>query len=278
MKKIVTAMMLTAIASATMAADSTTCGLVIDYPPGGTSDSYVRLLQKQNSGIHIDYKAGGGGALAINHISQNKDVAWFGSPVFVSQNSPVKDPPVELVRILVGSPILALSNPNKSLTWDKLLTGKMNIGFPAIGTSHHLVALQLQEKNPNIQLISAGGDNKALPMLMNGDLDLYLISNTVGKNWIQDFKFDNLFTLAYNKPVTHSGIELNYLGFNGIFVHKEATPEQKSRITKCVAEATSNPAWAETLKTMGAEPIDLVGPEKDRAFQKFVNLMRKYGQ
>jgi len=278
MKNLVSAMLLTAVASATMAADPTACNLVIDYPPGGTSDTYVRLLQKQNPGIMIDYKSGGGGALAIHHISQNKDVAWFGSPVFVAQNSPVKDPPVELMRILVGSPILALSNPNKAMTWDKLMTGKMNIGFPAIGTSHHLVALQLQEKNPNIQLVSAGGDNKALPMVMNGDLDLYLISNTVGKNWIQDFKFDNLFTLAYNKPITHNGIELNYLGFNGIFVHKETSPEQKARIMKCVAEATASPAWADTLKTLGAEPIDLVGQEKDRAFQKFVNLMRKYGQ
>jgi len=276
MKKSVILVLLAAIAASAFGASSTSCNLVIDYPPGGTSDTYVRLLQKQNPDIMIEYKTGGAGAVAINHISENKEIAWFGSPVFALKNSPVKNPPVELVRILVGAPILAVST--KPMSWDKLLTGKVNIGFPAIGTSHHLIALQLQEKNPNIQLIPSGGDAKALPMVMNGDLDLYLISATAGNNWVRDFKMDTFFAIDYNKPLIRNDLELNYLGFNGIFVHKDATPEQKAHIMSCIEKATAHPEWAASLKNLGAVPIDLKGAEKDNAYAKFLALLKKYNQ
>jgi len=277
MKKTIAATLLAASMSTAFAADANVCNIVIDYPAGGTSDQYVRLLQKNNPNIQIEYRPGGGGALAIHQLNENKNYAWFGSPVFALSNSPVKDPPVELVRILVGAPILAVTN--KNITWEQILSGKkINIGVPAIGTSHQLIGLQLKEHNPNIEVIPTSGDNKALPMVMNGDLDVYLISATAGLKWIDDFKVQNIFTVTYNKPFVKGKVELNYLGFNGIFVHKDATPEQKAHLMACVETATTPKDWQETLKKMGAEPIDLTGAEKDKAFAKFVQLLRKYNQ
>ena len=278
MKKMLSLIALAAgIATGAAASQSQTCGVVIDYPPGGTSDSYVRLLQKNNPDFRIEYKVGGLTAPAINFMAEQKDFAYFGSPVMYSAKSPFKDPPVQLIRILVGAPILALSNPNKQMSWDKLLTEKINIGVPGIGTSHHMIALQLKEHNPNIEIIPTGGDNKALPMVNNGDLDLYLVSATAGNRWVNDFKFSNLFTMYFNKPLVRGNVKLISAGFNGIFVHRDATSEQKAKIADCIERGIAPKEWKETLRTMGAEPLDLTGKEMEDALALYISLMKKYG-
>ena len=273
MKKILTTLALGI--SLLTGAQANTCGIVIDFPPGGTSDAYVRAMQKNNPDIQIEYKTGGFGANAINLLNQDKNFIFFTSPGMYGSTSPIKDPPLELLRIIVGAPILALTN--KPLNFDSLLKGKVNIGVPALNTSHHMVALQLKSVNPNIEVIPTGGDNKALPMVKNGDLDLYLVSATAGTKWVPDFGFSNVFTLFFNKPLTKSGVTLHAAGFNGAFVHRDATPEQRIKALDCISKAVDQPSWKETLINMGAQPIDLVGPEKDKAFANYLRLMKKEG-
>ena len=90
-------------------ASANTCGVVIDFPPGGTSDRYARLLQKYNSDYRVEYKTGGMSVPAMNYIGDNPEMIYLGSPVLFGDKSPVKNPPIELYKILIGAPILAVT-------------------------------------------------------------------------------------------------------------------------------------------------------------------------
>ena len=258
-------------------ANANTCGVVIDFPPGGTSDRYARLLQKYNSDYRVEYKIGGMSVPAVNHIGDNPEMIYLGSPVLFGDKSPLKNPPIELHKILIGAPILAVTT--KPIDWNKLLTDKINIGVPGLGTSHHLIVEQLKEYNPNIVVIPTGGDNKALPMIISGDLDMYLISATSGLTWLENYKqISNLFTVEFNKPFVRGNVRLQSVGFNGAFIHKNATPAQRQKAIDCLDNVTNQHGWTDELKKMGAGPVQLVGKEKEAALKLYVETLRKFNQ
>lgn len=258
-------------------ASANTCGVVIDFPPGGTSDRYARLLQKYNSDYRVEYKTGGMSVPAMNYIGDNPEMIYLGSPVLFGDKSPVKNPPIELYKILIGAPILAVTT--KPIDWNKLLTDKVNIGVPGLGTSHHLIVEQLKEYNPKIEVIPTGGDNKALPMIISGDLDVYLISATSGLVWLENHKqIINVFTVEFNKPFVRGNVRLQSVGFNGAFIHKNATPAQRQKAIDCLDIVTNQSGWTDELKKMGAGPVQLVGKEKETAMKLYVDTLRKYNQ
>lgn len=258
-------------------ASANTCGVVIDFPPGGTSDRYARLLQKYNSEYKIEYRTGGMSVPAVNFLGDNSEFIYLGSPVLFGDKSPLKPPPIELYKILIGAPILAVTT--KTIDWNKLLTDKVNIGVPGLGTSHHLIVEQLKEYNPKIEVVPTGGDNKALPMVMNGDLDVYLISATSGLVWLENHKqISNIFTVEFNKPFVRGSVKLQSVGFNGAFIHKNASPAQRQKAIDCLDKVTNQPGFTEELRKMGAGPVQLVGKEKEAALKLYVDTLRKYNQ
>lgn len=252
------------------------CKVVIDYPAGGALDFQARLMQKANPKFtNIEYRVGGMSTLAIRFLEEHKEYAFFGSPAAFGANSPMKEPPIELVKIVLSAPLYALTN--KDVTWDQLITGKINLGIPGLGTSHHVLALQLKEINPNIEIIPTGGDNKALPMIVNKDLDVYLVSSTNGVNWSRDHNLKQIFNIALGEKFTKNGVSLTSVAFNGIFVHKDATQEQKNHVIKCVEDAVTSDVWISTLKSVNVTPLNLGGSEKDRLFNQYIQFMKKYG-
>lgn len=253
---------------------STKCGVVINFPPGGTSDKYARLLQKTNPNWTVEYRVGAFATNAINLLENKKDYVYFGSPVMFGKNNPNKNPPVELYRILIGAPILSLTNTNLSI--DDLFTKKVNIGVPSLGTAHHMIALQLKQNNPNIEIISTGGDNKALPILLNGDLDVYLISKTAGQQFVQNFGLKNLQEFKYGESVKFGSVEVESQGFNGLFFHKDATEVQRKAIKQCVDDSLADPRWKSELIESGADPVDYTGDKKDTLLKKYLNKMTEF--
>ena len=271
-KLLITAMM--AFAGSVYA--DNTCKMVIDYPAGGALDNQARLMMKANPNFkNLEYKVGGMSALAIKYLEENKDVLFFGSPAAFGANSPIKNPPIELVKIVLSAPLYALTN--KDITWEQLTKEKINLGIPGLGTSHHVLALQLKEINPNINIVPTGGDNKALPLIVNKDLDVYLVSSTNGFNWSRDFNLKVIFTISLGENFKRGNASLTSVAFNGIFVHKDATPEQKAHMIKCIEDAVTTNTWKDTLTSLKVTPLNIGGAEKDKLFNQYVGYMKKYG-
>jgi tripartite-type tricarboxylate transporter receptor subunit TctC len=276
MKKFLLSVLLSLGIVSYVSASQPSCGVVINFPPGGTSDSYARLLQKTNPAWKVEYQVGSFAAKAILFLEKNTSYVYFGSPVMFGKNSPDKNPPVELYRILIGAPILTITN--KNITIDDLNDRKLNIGVPSFGTAHHMIALQLKEQNPDIEIISTGGDNKALPMIMNGDLDLYLVSKPAGLKFLTDFEsLTNLIEFKFGTPTKINGVLIKSQGFNGLFIHKNATKEQREFIDQCVNKSLKDPVWAETLLNQGVDPLDITGENKDAALNEYIDNLKKYG-
>lgn len=252
------------------------CKMVIDFPPGGALDSQARLMMKANPNIRtLEYKLGGVSTLAIRHLEENKDFMFFGSPSAFGDKSPLKDPPIELIKIVLSAPLYAITN--KNITWDQLIKDKINLGIPGIGTSHHVLALQLKEINPEINIVPTGGDAKALPLVMNKDLDVYLVSSTNGHAWTNHFNLKTIFTISLGENFKRGSTTLTSVAFNGIFVHKDATIEQKNIILKCVEDAITSTIYQDTLTSLKVIPLNIDGKEKDRLLNQYISYMKKYG-
>jgi len=274
MKKTLLAMLMVLGVSTSQASEK--CGVIIDFPPGGTSDRYARLLQKYNPDFKIEYKVGGQSVPAINFLSENPTYIYLGSPVLFGPSSPMKDPPIELYKILIAAPILAVTT-RSDLSFQDILNNKINIGVPGLGTAHHFIGEQLRYVNPKVEVISTGGDAKALPLVMNKDIDLYLISATSGLNWLKQFPVINkVFEVSMNTPHQSNGITLSSVGFNGAFILKTASPEQKAIAKRCLDKAISNEGWTRELEQMGAGPVEISGESKDKELQKYIEMSNKY--
>jgi hypothetical protein len=224
------------------------CRMVVPFPPGGSTDAYATAIQRFNNQVLIEHRSGAFAAVAINELEKNPGKFLLSTPHMFSSLNPVKKIELELLEILFPVDLAIVSGNHNSI--DKLRTGKQNIGVGVAGLSQHIVASQLKNINPGIEVIFTGSDVKSLPLLINGDIDAYVVSSTVGIRWSQQFSSIKILDIVeFNKPNNKHGVTLSHLNFNGIWVHSTATEEQRAIITKCIQTATSNPDYREDLKT-----------------------------
>lgn len=252
------------------------CTMVLPFPAGGSSDLYSKIIQKQNTDIVIQYKPGAFAAVATSAMQTNKD--WFMLSVanMYSAGNPNKNINLELLKILFFIDSMIITN--KNISFSDLLTKKVNVGVPVIGHTHHAISLAIKQKNPNLEVISFGGDVKALPALISGDIDAYVISSPIGNNWLSQFPSLNLVSdIPFNKPYMSEGVVLESLNFFGVFVHKDATPEQKQHALNCIQKSISQPGYVEEFSRIGIKPKEFNGKEKDNILNRYITSLRLVG-
>lgn len=271
-KKIIATTMFLA---ASFGAHAKECGVVLDVPPGGAADRYARLLQKYNPDFKVEFRPGGLSVPAVNFLRDNPTYIYLGIPALFGPKSPFQDPPIEMYKILFAAPIMAITT--KNITFEQILNSKINLGIPALNTAHDLIAEQLREKNSSLQVISTGGNVKGLPLVINGDLDVFLVSSTDGVKWMSQFpQIKNIFTVELTKPFVKNNVRLVSVGFNGAFLFKNASKEQKELAINCLEKAIQNKNWFEDMDAIGASPIIIGDKAKDDYVKQFVEMLKKY--
>ena len=192
------------------------CTMILPYPPGGSGDLYGRIIEKQNKDILIQYRPGAFANAGISAIQQNKD--WFMLSVanMHSINNPMKNPNVELLKALFVIDSMIITG--KDISFNDLLTKKVNVGIPLPGHTHHTISLVLKQRNPDLEIIQFGADAKALTSVVNGDIDAYVISSPIGNEWLKQFpKLKLVADIPYGQPFRSNGIVLESLNFFGVF-------------------------------------------------------------
>lgn len=273
MKKIIYSLLLLLSALPTWANN---CSMIIPFPAGGSSDLYGRILQKQNPDINITYKPGAFASQSISVIRANKDAFILGIANMFSAENPDKNPNVELLTILFFIDAMILTN--KNITISDLLAKNANVGIPVIGHANHTIALKIKQKNPNLEIIPFGGDVKGLPSLINKDVDAYIVSSPLGKQWVNQYPtLKILAEISYNRPYKLGDFTLESLNFVGIFVNKDASFEQKQNAINCVQKSMSQRAYYDEFLKIGIMPIAIFGKEKDDALKRHIELLREVG-
>jgi tripartite-type tricarboxylate transporter receptor subunit TctC len=272
MKKILLSL-LTAL-SVTSASAGQLCTLVIPFPAGGTSDIWARTLQKGNQNIRVETKPGAFSAVAINYLENHKDTFLMAPLNMYGSEAMGGGSKVNMIKVLFAVDLAIVTT--KSITLDDLTISSVNIGVPGLGLPHHLITAQLKNKNTRIEIIPTNGDNKALPMIINKDLDAYVVSEFNAEKWVGDFPGVKIIArIPYGQVVTHNGAKLNHYNLQAIFMNKDATSEQRVNAQNCIDEALNKKEIQQELKNNGLRIIN--SNDTDSLVEKYLKVMRDAG-
>lgn len=275
MKKIFATLLLTLTSLSVFAKDNK-CSMIIPWTTGGTSDLAARALQKGNNNITIDYKPGAFANLAVGYIASNPDSFMLSPLHMFSANNPVKDVGVEVTRVMYGTDFVIITG--KDLKIDDLLTKKVNLGIPGMGTGYHAIALDMKQKNSQLEIISMGSDSKALPSLVNKEIDAYIASGPIAKQWTESFSnITNVLDLPFGRKVVVGDLTLQNFTFQGILVSKSASAEQRARVDQCIDSAVSSTDFRKDADRLGLRVINSSSTEATKITNEYFRMMKKHG-
>ena len=156
--------------------------IVYGWGPGDTAADFNRKLvsvaNKIQTKYHFEFltRPGAGGSIAVNYADNNKNSiilhssAFFIRPIMYPKSSYVID---HYQDLLLECKLPMTVNSKKYTSWQKIPTNKsITIGITGIGSTTHLVALQIMKKYPKIKIIPYKGPSKALLALIKGEVDL----------------------------------------------------------------------------------------------------------
>ena len=262
------------LSTSAFAAD--TCTLLIPFPPGGSTDIRARSLQLGNSNIDIEYKPGAFGSVAINQMKKTNN-SFLLSPAFMySAQNPVKELDIELNRIMFSPPIKIITNKNINL--NDLADKPLKVGIPCKGCQFEGLALEIKNKNPNVSIIPTAGDAKALPMIMNGDLDVYLGIGIMVDRWKSSYENIKIIgEIPFNKTLKIQNIELINLAFSGIFTKGKIDSSEKAAIENCINKSVTSKEFSEQTKNNNLYYVNMSHKESQQILESFLKFMHKYG-
>lgn len=252
------------------------CTLLIPFPPGGASEINARSLQIGNNNIDIEYKPGAYGISAINYMNRSKNTFLLSPAMMYSENSPSKDLNLKMNRILFGSSIKIITI--KDHTLNDLSNKPLRIGIHNPGSQFEAFAKEIKNKNPKIIIVITGSDVKALPMIMNGDLDVYLSTGPNVDAWKK--MFDNIKIIGeipFNGTITIGEIKLKNLSFAAIFTNGNLSKEEEMIIDNCLDKATNNQNFYEYITKNNIPYIKVDKNVSKNLLAEYIEYLRNHG-
>jgi tripartite-type tricarboxylate transporter receptor subunit TctC len=202
-----------------------TVHIIYGFGPGDTMVNYARAIAEtantsQNKYTFIvDSKPGAGNAIAANYVLNNQNhilftsSAFFIRPNFYPNQSYDLNNFKELMPLCLGP--LAVSS-SKYKNWNELPNDRpVTISVSGLGVTTHLVALQLSNKIPNLQIIPFKSPSESLLSVVSGTTDLGISFINEAEAWTGDSK-----------------IKLNILGTTGPKSFNGHTPLSAQGFTK----------------------------------------------
>jgi len=252
------------------------CTLLIPFPPGGASEINARSLQIGNSNIGIEYKPGAYGNSAINYMNKSKNTFLLSPAMMYSANNPNKDLNVKMNRIVFGSSVKIITIKNYTL--NDLLTKPLKIGIHNPGSQFEAFAKEIKNKNTKIIIVITGSDVKALPMIMNGDLDVYFSTGPNVDAWTK--MFDNIKVIGeipFNETINIGEIKLKNLSFAAIFTNKGLTKEEEIIIDNCLDQATNNQKFSEYVIKNNIPHLKVDKNVSTNLLEEYIKYLQNYG-
>lgn len=267
--------LLAALLTASALVNAQTCTIIVPQKPGGASDVVARILQKHNQNIVVDYKPGAYIIPAMAYADKNTGVGILTTPAMYGKNSPEQSPNVDIVKIFGAYDHGILTN--KNVTFNDILTKKINVGISFVGSPAHVIGEQLKSKNPNIELVAFGGDANAFTATKSGDVDVYITAWPSVDKWSAEHNFKVLAKIPSSGNYTQEGVTLTNVSRFGIFMSKNATKEQKTSMLGCINAAFSDPEIKKDFKNIHMNVLNQEDKEAEKTVNLYIETLKQYG-
>jgi tripartite-type tricarboxylate transporter receptor subunit TctC len=263
----------------TLSAAAKPITVTLPFPPGGATDRAWRtlmpLLNKELPGYEFvtDYRPGGGGAVAAEHVISQTDTHLFftSASVAISAANPSathKADDFQMLGYFGSLPMIFVVSPDSPDTMSQFVkhckTRNLNMGTAGVGSTVHLVAETIMKSlNCPVTPIFYKGPGLALTDLASSRIDFmadYASSSTA--NLAQDGKIKNIMVIGNsrlsdfpNVPTSKElGINTNSIkNWQVLLVNTRANQTDVYNIQRAVNKISNTPEYISHFRAMGLE-------------------------
>jgi tripartite-type tricarboxylate transporter receptor subunit TctC len=272
--------------------------LIVSFPPGASADIVARTLEPAVSAelgqsLVIENRPGAGGNIGIGAVAKAQPDGYtlgiaaagvLAVNPHINRNmpfDPLKDlAPItmlaEIPFVLAASPTVPVASVADVMALAKSSPDKLSIGHGGNGTAMHLTAaLFTQKAQVKIPLVAYRGSAPAANDLLGGHIALAVLDVTTSLQLIQDGRLKALGVSAARRvallpqvpTLAEQGLEgYESVGWFGLVSATGTPPEVLAKLNAAFVKVMQEPAMAEKLRTLGAEPK----PGTAEAFGQFI--------
>jgi tripartite-type tricarboxylate transporter receptor subunit TctC len=273
--------------------------IIVTFPPGGSADIVIRALQPLvgedlHQAIVIENRSGAGGNIGMAAVAQAAPDGYtlgVAAAGVLTVNphlnraamsfDPLKDlAPITLLAqipfVLVASQESKFASVGDVIAAAKAHPGELSIGHGGNGTAMHLTsALFAQKADIQLQLIAYRGTAPAAADVLAGHIPLAVLDIPASQQLIRDGQLKALGVSAAKRvaflpevpPLSEVGLSgFASVGWFGLVAPAGTPPEIIERLNAAFVKALNDPAAAEKIRLLGAEPA----PSSAAAFARFI--------
>ncbi|MDA9424592.1 MULTISPECIES: Bug family tripartite tricarboxylate transporter substrate binding protein [Bradyrhizobium] len=271
--------------------------IIVTFPPGGSADTVIRALEplvtaELKQGLVIENRAGAGGNIGMAAVVQAKPdgytlgVAPAGALTVNPHLNPSMpfDPrdlaPITLLAeipfVLVASANVPAHSAAETIALAKAKPGALSIGHGGNSTAMHLTAaLFTQKTGLAMELVPYRGTGPATVDVLAGHVPFAVLDIPASKQLILDGKLNaigvssarRLASLPDVPTLAEGGVAgFESIGWFGLVAPAGTPADIVARLNEAFAKALKDPAVAEKIRTLGAEPA----PTSPEQFGRFI--------
>jgi tripartite-type tricarboxylate transporter receptor subunit TctC len=272
--------------------------LIVSFPPGASADIVARTLEPRVSAelgqsLVIENRPGAGGNIGIGAVAKAQPDGYtlgiaaagvLAVNPHINRNmpfDPLKDlAPItmlaEIPFVLAASATVPVASVADVIALAKSSPEKLSIGHGGNGTAMHLTAaLFTQKAQIKIPFVAYRGSAPAANDLLGGHIALAVLDVTTSLQLIQEGRLKALGVSAARRvallpqvpTLAEQGLEgYESVGWFGLVSAAGTPPEVLARLNAAFVKVMQEPAMAEKLRTLGAEPK----PGTAEAFGQFI--------
>jgi tripartite-type tricarboxylate transporter receptor subunit TctC len=271
-----------------------TIHVVVGYPPGGSGDVGVRLIapslqQRLGQSIVIDNRPGAGGNLATEAVVKARPdggTLISAGPSNAINTSLYRNLPFDFIRdvamvagiiqaplVVVTNPAVAVKSVAELIDYAKANPGKINMASAGNGSVTHLAGeLFMMMAGVSMVHVPYRGA-EAMPDLVTGRTQVMFAPVAMSISFIRDGRLRALAVTSSRPSPVLPGIPplafiipgYEVIGWYALGAPKATPAETVAVLNKAVNASLAEPAIANRIRELGAEPM-IMGPSELDAF------------
>ena len=279
--------------------------MIVPFPAGGAVDATARSFAQKFSEVFahqfiVDNRSGAGGNIGADLVAKAAPDGYtllITTPGHAIAPSlyrklpfdPLKDftavsQMTQTFLLLVSNPALPIKSARELVELARSQPGKLNYGHTGIGVAPHLVGEMIRiASGIEVVAVPYKGDAPLIPALIAGEVQYGFVPGAVSNEHVRAGRLRAVAVSGSNRAATYpdiptlqeNGIDVEYLGWVGMFATGGTPREITLRLSSEVASALKTTEIAARVRNSGYEPG---GSTPDQFAAKFRSDVIKYAK